>query len=266
MSFQPACCPRAECPSHAGKPFTYQRRGFFRRTSDQRSVQRFICLVCALSFSEQTFRLDYRLKRPELLPLFFLDRISKVTHRQSARNHACSRSTEERHFRRLSLHCEAFHARRLAEVAARGGLGEVFLLDEAETYEHHRTKKPLTVPILIERESGLVIDARVGTLPARGKRGDRQRRRTEAKDESAPRRKSESREVVKAAFERLREFCPKDKQIRVLTDMKDSYARLLKELFGERCLHQRTISTRRRDVTGAEARDHATKEELEPHA
>ena len=239
MSFRPAFCPRFGCPSRSGAPFCYRRRGSFQRLCDRRVVPRFRCLTCDRGFSEQTFRVNYRLKRPQLLPRFFLDRISKVTHRQSARNHACSRSTEERHFRRLSRHCKAFHRARLAEIAARGGLGEVFLLDELETYEQHRNKKPLTVPVLIERESGFVIDTRVGALAARRARG-------------APRpllrRRSESRAVVRAAFERLRDVSPRTRPLRVLTDRKPSYAQLLSELFGDRCLHQRTLSTRRRDV------------------
>jgi hypothetical protein len=126
-----------------------------------------------------------------------------------------------------------------------GGLGEVFLLDELETYEHHRTQKPVTVPVLIERESGFVVDARAGALPARGRRGRAQQRRREGEVE----RRSESRKVVKKAFERLREVCPKHREMRVLTDHKHSYAKLLRELFGQRCLHQRTPSTRRRGLS-----------------
>ncbi|MEO6708923.1 MAG: hypothetical protein ABIP42_05050 [Planctomycetota bacterium] len=220
-------------------------RGQYKRKCDGRTVPRFQCLACVRGFSEQTFRVNYRLKRPDLLEYFFLDRVSKVTHRQSARNHACSRSTEERQFRRLSEHCEAFHAARLSEVAARGGLGEIFLLDELETYEEHRNKKPVTVPVLIERVSGFVIDTRVGTLPARRCKGHPKPPLLEGEVE----RKSESREVVKAAFERLRETSPKDRPIRVLTDEKLTYAQLLEELFGDRCQHERTPSTRRRDVS-----------------
>ena len=252
MSFQPPCCPRNDCPSRLGKPFEYRLGGRYKRRLDGKSIQRYRCLACHLSFSEQSFRLDYRLKRPELLPLFFKDRISKVTHRQSARNHACSRSTEERHFRRLSQHCGEFHDARMAEVAAAQGLGEIFLLDELETYEHHRTQKPLTVPILIERYSGFVLDVRVGTLAARVAPGQAKKRRLEGKSEAhcapEPERKSESRQVVKESFERLRAFAPKERALRVLTDQKPSYAQLLQEIFDKRCQHERESSTRRRDV------------------
>ncbi len=252
MSFQPAFCPHPCCPSSRGTPFTYHQRGFFQRRCDKKIVPRFLCLACSRGFSEQTFRVNYRLKRPQLLKPLYDDRISKVTHRQSARNHACSRTTEERHFRRISLHCEAFHGLRLDEVVARGGIEGVFSLDELETYEHHRTQKPVTVPILIERESGFVIDARVGTLPARGKLGDARARRParegegEGNSDGDGPRKSESRRVVKDALNRLREFSPKDRPLCVLTDRKQSNASLLQELFGERCRHERTSSTRRR--------------------
>ncbi len=259
MSFQPTFCPNADCPSRRGSAYTYHQRGAFQRRCDRKIVPRFRCLACSRGFSEQTFRVNYRLKRPELLKPLYHDRVSKVTHRQSARIHACSRGTEERHFRRISVHCEAFHGVRLAEVVARGGLGKVFSFDELETYEHHRTQKPVTVPILIERESGFVIDARVGTLPARGKSGDAQRRRLarrleregdcEIQSGGEGQRKSESREVVKAAFERLRDFSPKDRPLWVLTDEKQTYATLLQELFGERCRHERTSAKRRRDTS-----------------
>ncbi len=267
MSFQATLCPRADCPSRHGLPFTYHQRGTFQRRCDRKTVPRFRCLVCSRGFSEQTFRGNYRLKRPELLKPLYNDRISKVTHRQSARIHACTRATEERHFRRMSLLCESFHGVQLDEVKARGGLGEVFSLDELETYEHHRTQKPATVPILIEPESGFVIDARVDTLPARGKSGVAKKRRLarrleqESEGQVQPEgqvqaegvgdgeRKSESRKVVKAAFERLREFCPKDRPLRVLTDYKPSYASLLQELFGKRCRHERTSSKQRRDTS-----------------
>src|SRR4249920_745257 len=244
MIFRPPFCPREHCPSHAGAPFAYRDRGYFHRRCDHRTVQRFRCLACQQSFSEQTFRLSYRLKRPELLAPFFLDRVSKVSHRKSARIHPCSRSTEERQFRRLSAHCRGFHALRLEEIEASGGLGEVFSLDELETYEHNRRQKPLTVPILIEHASGFVIDTRVGTLPARGRS---RQRPVPAVAQGGELRKSESVEVVQAAFERLEAVSPKDRPLTVLTDMKTSYERILRNLFGARCLHRRIHSTLPRD-------------------
>ncbi|MCK6445681.1 MAG: hypothetical protein L6Q99_04755, partial [Planctomycetes bacterium] len=67
MHFHPKFCPRPDCPSHAGSPFLFRRRGYFRRRCDTRKVPRFLCLTCSRGFSSQTFRVDYRLKRPDLL-------------------------------------------------------------------------------------------------------------------------------------------------------------------------------------------------------
>jgi len=245
MTFQPRFCPRPDCPSHSGEPFRYRRKGSFERRCDRRVVPRFLCLTCSRGFSEQRFRLDFRLKRPELLPRFFADRISKVTHRQSARNQGCSRTTEERHFRRLSRHCEAFHAATLEDVARRGGLGRVFLLDEMETYEHDRLRKPLTAPVLVEHGSGFVVDVRVGSLASR----ERDRAKTKRGGKDPERRVSESRRVVQEVLGTLEEFAPKDCRIWMLTDCKPSYVTLLEERFGERCVHERTSSRRQRDTS-----------------
>lgn len=240
----PRFCPRSDCPSHSTsgprQPFRFRQHGSYERRCDRRRVYRFLCLTCSRTFSSQTFRVDYRLKRPELLARFFADRVSKVTHRQSARIHGCARRTEERHFRRLREHCRDFHQARLAEIVRRGGLGREFLLDELETYQEHRLKKPVTVPVLIERESGFVLDFRVGTLPARKSAGldPRERRR----------RKSQSKQRVQAVFERLRELLPDGRRIVVITDQKATYVPILKRLFGARCTHERISAKRERNL------------------
>ena len=236
MRFRPRFCPRSDCPAHrSGRPFRCQRAGLYSRRCDRRRVQRFQCLTCQRGFSTQTFRVDYRLKRPGLLLPLLRDRYSKVTHRQSARTLFCSRSTEERHFRRIAEHCRELHDSRLAEVAARGGLGRSFLLDELETYEHHRTKKPVTVPVLIERKSGFVLDLKVGSMVARGKR------------RPGAARRSESRQRVREAFRLLWDFAPKDRVIGVTTDVKPTYAAILRRLFGKRCFHIQITAKRLRD-------------------
>ena len=239
MRFQPKFCPRPDCPAHSGCGFACHRRGHFRRRCDGRRVPRFTCLACRRGFSSQTFRLDWRLKRPRLLVPLFLHRVSKVTHRQSARTLPCSRSTEERHFRLLSAHCRAFHRARLAEAAALGGLGERFLLDELETYERARLNRPVTVPVLIEGRSGFVIDARAGAMAPRPS--------ARPLSPLERQRKSESVKVVRRALRELWEFAPKGEPVRLQTDQKASYARLARGIFGARCEHRRTPSTRRRD-------------------
>ena len=107
-----------------------------------------------MSFSTQRFRLDFRLQRPRLhLDLWRL-LVSKVTHRQSARMLGCDRKSVARRLDLMGAHCRAWHRHRLA----RGPLAGSFQLDELETFEHSRRLQPVTVPVLIQRPSLLVVD------------------------------------------------------------------------------------------------------------
>ena len=241
MRFHPKFCPRPDCPAHSGSGFEFQRAGLYRRRCDRRQVPRFTCLVCRRGFSAQTFRLDWRLKRPDLLVPLFKNYVSKVTHRQSARILPCSRSTEERHFRLIAAHCEAFHLALLAEVEASGGLGEEFLLDELETYERNRLKQPVTVPVLIERYSGFVLGLSAGAMAPRPSASKL------TPQEKA--RRSESVRVVREVLRMMLAFAREDRELLLDTDEKSSYGKLLRELFGERCHHRQTPSTRRRDMS-----------------
>jgi len=243
MDFAPNFCPRPTCPSRSGRPFRFHRKGLYTRKCDRRIVQRFLCLVCRHRFSAQTFRGDYRFRRPELLPRLFIDLVSKVTHRQSARNHACSRTTIARHFERLARHCRDFHEARLAEVRVRGGLSGTFLLDELETYENCRKLQPVTMPVLIEKTSGFVLETRTAALPARGRLTPSEEEHLKRLELKRGRRRNGSRGAVKRCFQRLTEVMAPDVRAVVMTDEKTSYASVLRELFENRCVHVRIPST-----------------------
>ena len=243
MDFLPPHCPFDACPSRSDGRFRFRRAGYYTRQCDRRVVPRFRCLVCLKGFSAQTFRVDYRLKRPELLPQVFDDLVAKVTHRQSARALRCRRETVERHFLRLAGHARDFHGLRLAEQLARGGLSGSYLLDELETYEHHRKLQPVTVPVLIERASGFVVAVETGALAPRKCSNERERRQLERIEEREKKKRvCESRESVSRCFERLRQLDRRASGIVIETDQKTSYASLVKKLFGERARHWRHSS------------------------
>ena len=92
--FRPPHCPRPACPSRTpdGPAFRFWSRGRFHRACDGRTVHRFSCCVCKRSFSVQTFRVDYRLQRPQLTGPIFDAFVSKVTQRQTARTLSTTRS------------------------------------------------------------------------------------------------------------------------------------------------------------------------------
>ncbi|TAJ16730.1 MAG: hypothetical protein EPO68_10610, partial [Planctomycetota bacterium] len=128
--FTPPCCPHPLCASQLRGGFSYQCRGVFRRKVDGRIVQRYCCTVCARFFSDQSFRLDYGLRRPELTEPAFFAFASKVTHRQAARVLRCARGTIHHRLELLGKHCRDFHE--LQRRRLKGTLEPQLALDELE--------------------------------------------------------------------------------------------------------------------------------------
>jgi transposase-like protein len=247
MQFQPRYCPRSGCPSHHSHHFRWRRKGFFHRRCDGRDVQRFFCLECRHGFSIQTFRVDYRLRKPGLHLALFKDFVSKTTLRQSARNWGCTRRTVAHRLRLLGAHCREFHQSMLERARSNGGIGGTFQLDELETFEHSRRLKPVTVPVLIERSSYFVLHAECAPLPARGRLSAADRRKKEQQERQFEKRRSGSVQAVRRAFDVLARVHRRHAQVVVQTDQKSSYATRLEQLFGERVQHERHSSTAARN-------------------
>lgn len=243
MQFQPAFCPCGSPQCKESPGFQYQRRGTFKRACDGRVVQRFQCKGCKRTFSTQTFRGDYRLRKPWLDLPIFQRIVSKDTQRQSARILHCQRATVARRLESFGKSCEVFHRRMLAQRDRSKTWSGPFVLDELETYEHDRHLKPLTVPVLVHKESYCILHAAVGTLPARKPVPPRKQKRLEELEADGNVRTSESREKVDECFGVLEEIVPTEGALVVRTDEKSSYQTLLKERFGERVEHRTTHST-----------------------
>lgn len=247
MRFQPPHCPRDDCPSLRTGHRRWCFKGRYPRACDGRTVQRFLCLECRRTFSTQTFRVDYRLKKPNLHHDLIGPFVSKVTHRQAARVLGCSRKTLAHRLELLGAHCRDFHLRRLRLARDRGGLWGVFQLDELETFEHSRRLAPVTMPVLIERKSYFVVDLESGELPCRGGLSEGDRARKEERERELGRRRSGSRGAVTKCFEILFDHHAKKGPVRVQTDKKSSYPRILSKRFGARLEHERHSSKARRD-------------------
>jgi len=248
MRFTPTRCPYSDCPSRETGRFRWHRRGTFLRKCDGRRVQRFYCHLCRRRFSTQTFRLDYRLHKPALTRRLFVDFVGKVTHRQSARQLGCSRSTVAHRLLLVGRHCRDFHLDRL-ERALRGGraLSGCFQLDELETFEHNRRLAPVTVPVLIEQSTFFVLAADAAPLPARGRLSPENRRKKALREKRHGKRRSGSRAAVTRAFALLARFHRRSEPVVVRTDRKHTYRAILRRLFGDRLDHSRFSSKRKRN-------------------
>src|SRR5436190_269330 len=239
--FRPPHCPRHGCPSQAadGPPFRFWSRGRFHRACDGRTVHRFYCCVCRRSFSVQTFRVDYRLKRPELTAPIFDAFVSKVTQRQTARTLASTRKTVRRRLLLLARHSREFQTAVLERARSRKIIYGGFQLDEQHTFERDRRLQPVTFPVLIHIESRFVLHVEAAALPARGglRKSDLERKlRLEAK---CGVRRSGSREAVKRCFEAL--ACVRNPELLtvMVTDKAPHYPTALAETMTRNIVHLR---------------------------
>ena len=109
--WQPPHCPNSKCGHH--KPlqdgFPFKEDGTFVRKSDNRRIQRYLCLSCERSFSTQTFSVTYWLKNPELVQNVFMKTVGGMANRQIARDLGVNQGTVDRTISRIARHYFLFH-------------------------------------------------------------------------------------------------------------------------------------------------------------
>lgn len=247
--FHPPFCPRFLCPStHGFEPFLFRRAGFYRRKCDGRLIQRFRCLVCDRGFSTQTFKSNYRYRKPFLHHALVLALCSKVTRRQAARLFGVNKKTVERRFTRMARVARDFHLARLEECRRNGGVTGIFQLDELETFEQNRKLKPVTMSVLIERRSYFVVHARAGSLPARRPLKPGELVRLAEIEAQQGKRRSESRACIRASMETLHQLLAPGAPVHLQSDQKRTYPlECRRTALGRRLFHKTISSRKRRD-------------------
>jgi hypothetical protein len=115
-----------------------------------------------------------------------------------------------------------------------------------ESFELSRNQ-PVTVPVLIHRETFFLVAAAVGPIRRKGRLSERQRRKLGEHESLHGRRPSRSAAAVRRVLASLRPLSEPISPLILDTDRKALYGRLGRELFGER-FHWRTHSAcERRD-------------------
>ncbi len=225
--FEPDHCPHPDC-KHA-TVFRYQRHGTYWRACDGREVQRFRCQACLHTFSVQTFRFNYRQRKPHINHLLLDAFVSKNTQRQASRTYRLNRKTIAHRLELMGRHCELYHRRALSAAPSLAPL-DAFALDELETFEKDRVNMPLTMPVLVSRQTLLIIDFEVGTLPPRGRKPAGVARNA---------RRSQSSQAVLAVLRRAAQLGAPDRSMSAsfATDKKTSYPGLIQRAFGGRSSH-----------------------------
>jgi transposase-like protein len=141
-----------------------KKAGYFRRSSDSRSVQRFRCLKCRRYFSSATFHRSFRQKKRHLNERLRRLLCSGVSQRRAARLLNVSRRTIERKFLFLGQHA----IKDLETFNLNCPKSEVVEFDDLETFEHSKCK-PLSVTLAVESQSRRILGFEVSRMPAKGK-------------------------------------------------------------------------------------------------
>jgi transposase-like protein len=218
----------------------FVRNGSYRPRCRPRPVPRFRCLHCHKGFSRQTFRADYRDHRPDLNERLFSLLCAGVGLRQSSRMLALSRRCTELKFRKIGRHLRRMNRNLPGPLPESATLQ----LDELETYETRRSTRPLTLPMLIERDSRFVLAARAAPIRPSGAMNEVRRRAIAEDDRAVGRRQSRSRPAVRAVLRRGAALAGRLATVSLQTDEKSTYRRLARAVFGAPRLRHTTSSSR----------------------
>lgn len=239
MTFDPPRCPNRLCKffEQPGQRF-FIRKGVYRAKCRPEPVPRFSCKGCGKGFSRQTFRHDYRDRKPHCnVPLFrFL--ISSSGLRQAARQVGLSVHAVQKKARKIAKTCGFEHGNLCRQLPG----GRTWLLDEEETFEH-ASIRTLTMPLVIDRDTRFLVATAVGPIRRLAKTGSLRRLRQDREELRLGVRPDTSDECVRAVLRRLCKVAPEG-AVTLLTDEKPSYARIAGEVFGERLIHLQVSSRR----------------------
>ncbi len=242
MAFNPPRCPNRSCEQHLQPgPHFYQRRGAYFPRCRPEGVPRFRCKACRCGFSRQTFRHDYGDRRPaDNVTLFFL-LVSGIGLRQAGRLLVMDVHSVQKKQRKMARTLGLLHGNLCTSLPA----DRTWLLDEEETYEC-ASIRPLTMPVLIEKQTWFVVATAVGSIRRLAPLGSARRQRQDRDERQCP-RPDQSSECVRAVLDTLAHKVPAGHVI-LHTDQKRSYGTIASAIFGERLVHLTTAGTRVRDT------------------
>jgi transposase-like protein len=247
--FCPPRCPNSGCPAHhietLGTTDFYIHKGSYHPKCRSRPVPRFKCKVCSRGFSRQTFRQDYCDNKPHLNAKLFELLASGLGLRQSGRILELSRRCVELKARKMARHLGNLDHNLLDQFPR----GSSFQMDEMETFENERRVCPLTLPVVIEQESMLIVAAESAPIRASGRMSTKRLEAIARREEAEGRREDHSRGCLKRVFRRTSRFCKRLEIVGVDTDEKTTYPGLARWAFGRKLRHQSFSSKLPRDTS-----------------
>lgn len=135
------------------------KSGFYIRKSDSKKIQRYRCLSCKKSFSSATHTDTFGQNKRRLNSKVYELLVSGVSQRRAAKLLRIHRITVVRKFR--------FMARKLSLLEEDFSKVSQIQFDHMETSEHSKLK-PLSILVVVDKESRRILRAKVSSMPAKG--------------------------------------------------------------------------------------------------
>jgi transposase-like protein len=150
----PPHCTNPNCKyhNHQTAPWPVVLWGSFQSGRPPRVIQRYRCLSCGRTFSDQTFRTTYWLKHPELLVLVQKLAVSGASNSQIARSLGVTPATVDNLLFRLGRHCILFHRHMMSRASPRRDIA----IDGLVTFEYSQ-HLPYEIIAAVDRKSSFIL-------------------------------------------------------------------------------------------------------------
>ena len=234
----PPFCPNPACPFHLRdrQSWRFERIGCFERQSPPYLVQRYLCRTCRRSFSDQTFRTTYWMRRADLLAPVLLRLQSCSGFRQLGRDFGVSPTTIAGISARLGRHALLF----LQKHRPRGRLKEPLTLDGFEGFEWSQFH-PSSYHVAVGKHSHFFYGFTTTELRRKGRMTDSQRKMREHLETRFGR--PDPRGTEKDVGTLLSIVAPSPQELELHTDEHQAYPRALRRVPHLTITHE-TISSR----------------------
>ena len=238
--WQPPHCPNPDCEfHHSPTGWRWLRMGTYTRATAPFIVQRFRCCACRRSFSSQTFRSTYWLRRPNLQHKIFLLTVNGMANSQIARALGCAPSTVDNQLSRLGRLCLLFHRHLPLQTSPAVDI----VADGLVSFEYSQ-HFPFEHLIAVETDTSFIRHFTDAPLRRSGRMTDRQKKRRAELEAALG--KPDPKAVEKAMREVFEVSLEGAEKAIVRTDKHKAYPRALRRVECE-IEHRTTDSRSHRD-------------------
>ncbi len=207
---------KIKCPKCSSSEQNISKNGFFRRKSDSKTIQKFICKLCGKQFSRATFSICYQQNKRRLNYIIRVSLCSSMSMRRIALIHNISRTTVKRKLEFLAAQAEAKQDKWLEGKSFKN-----IEFDDLETFEHTKCK-PVSLTMAVESKTRKILGFKLSEMGPRGLL-------TNAANKKYGRRKNESYKNRRELFECLQKHIEEEAVFK--SDMHPQYASLVKSYF-----------------------------------